>query len=67
MGGQWVHGEEGNIAFKLGKENDLLMNSVVGEKLGEDEVWPYAYRESVCDVWDKYLSARCNCGVGVCC
>ena len=31
MGGQWVHGEKGNIAFKLGKENDLLMDSVVGE------------------------------------
>ena len=30
IGGQWVHGEEGNIAFKLGNENDLLMDSMVG-------------------------------------
>ena len=30
LGGQWVTGEKGNIAFKLGNENDLLMDSVTG-------------------------------------
>ena len=55
MGGQWVHGEEGNIAFKLGKENDLLMNSVVGE---DKEIIFFEESGNVVDknIADKYLA-----------
>ena len=30
LGCQWVHGEVGNVVFKMASERDLLMESVVG-------------------------------------